>query len=184
MSNTVVEIPQELFAPAESSSFAGQLEPRTIEAGPDTYAFEQPLEWELTISNTGEGLLIDGTVTGTGATRCGRCLADMHVDIEGRIEGYYLLPGAGDPENMDDDEFARLPESNKIDLEPHIIAAVLVDVPLVPLCREDCKGLCPDCGANLNDETCDCASKRARQAKEDAEASNPFATLKNLTFDE
>ena len=57
-----------------------------------------------------------------------------------------------------------------------------MDTPFVVLCQPDCKGLCPHCGANLNRETCDCAvrAEEERVMSDD----NPFAALKNLTFDE
>ena len=183
MSETRIEIPQELFATAESSCFEGSLELDSIDLNPEVYTFDKPIHWKVTISNTGEALLVDGTATAVGATQCARCLEPIEYDLEGHVEGYYVLPGAEDPEDMDDDEFEHLPESNIIDLEPLIVAALIVDVPLVPLCSEDCKGICPDCGINLNEETCDCAAKREAQQQADEEAANPFAALKNLKFD-
>ena len=59
---------------------------------------------------------------------------------------------------------------------PLIVAALLLEVPLVPLCDDDCKGLCPQCGANLNEGPCGCSRDEA-----DVEAS-PFAALKNFDF--
>ena len=184
MSEAIIEIPKVLFATAESSYFEGTLTQESLEAGPDVYTFDEPLSWNVTISNTGEALLVDGTVSAVGATQCARCLEPIEYDLEGRIEGYYVLPGADDPEDMDDDEFERLPGNNVIDLSPLITAALLVDIPLLPLCSDDCKGICPDCGINLNEESCDCAEKRAAQQQADEEAANPFAALKDVKFDE
>ncbi len=62
-----------------------------------------------------------------------------------------------------------------IDLEPLLNAAVLLETPLMPLCRPECLGLCPTCGANLNDGPCGCAPGSAEPFRE-----NPFAVLKNL----
>ncbi|MCQ5072305.1 YceD family protein, partial [Adlercreutzia sp. DFI.6.23] len=61
-------------------------------------------------------------------------------------------------------------------LVPLILAALLLEVPLVPLCDDDCKGLCPQCGANLDEGPCGCSRDEA-----DVEAS-PFAALKNFDF--
>ena len=72
----------------------------------------------------------------------------------------------------------------EIDLVPLVQAAILVDLPLLPLCDEDCRGICQDCGVNLNKVQCGCAEKRARQDAEDAAAANPFAALAQLKFDE
>ena len=62
---------------------------------------------------------------------------------------------------MEGDEFDFLPDNRKIDLVPLIVAALLLEVPLVPLCDDDCKGLCPQCGANLNEGPCGCSRDEA-----------------------
>ena len=64
-------------------------------------------------------------------------------------------------------------------MAPLIQAALLVDLPLVPLCVDDCKGLCPRCGANLNEGSCACDSVDEQPFKE-----NPFAVLKDYDFGE
>ena len=81
---------------------------------------------------------------------------------------------------MEGDEFDLLPESNTIDLVPLITAALLVEVPLVPLCDDDCEGLCLQCGKNLNEGPCECAPA----AEDDASMKpNPFAALKDYKFE-
>lgn len=185
MDTTTIAIPQELFAPAESSSFSGTYTLPVLKAGPDLYDFAEPLTWNVAVTNTGEALLVTGTVEGVGKTACARCLDPFEVQVIGDVEGYFLLKADQQPaEDMEDDEFAVLDPSNTIDLVPLLNAAILVDLPLVPLCREDCKGLCPDCGINLNEGTCDCAAKRAAQDDADEIARNPFAALKDLQLDE
>ncbi|MEE8722493.1 MAG: DUF177 domain-containing protein [Eggerthellaceae bacterium] len=191
-----IAVPAELFAPAESSRFQGEFALGSLEAGPDTYTFDQPVAWEVDITNTGDALLVQGTARGDATTSCARCLEDVSYALEGSIEGYFLIEGErleredfgddgadGEDEDDDrlDDEFDVLPADHVIDLEPLIRAAFLVEVPGVPLCRDDCKGLCPQCGANLNDGPCGCDGGAA-QRREFEEAANPFAVLKNLSF--
>ena len=185
MQPTLIHIPPELFATAESSAYSGTLDMPEFVAGPDTYRFAQPLSWNVMVSNTGEALLVSGTVTGTGTTACGRCLEDVEVDIEGEVEGYFLLQEP-DPEDIDEDteDFEVLGEDHTIDLAPLLVAAIMVDVPLMPLCREDCAGLCPDCGANLNEEHCDCASTREEANEAFEQAKNPFSVLRELDLTE
>ena len=133
----------------------------------------------LSVANTGDAILIQGTAAGDAATQCARCLEDVTYGLEGDIEGYFLVGGeeeAETPEDMEGDEFDFLPDNRKIDLVPLIVAALLLEVPLVPLCDDDCKGLCPQCGANLNEGPCGCSRDEA-----DVEAS-PFAALKNFDF--
>ena len=100
------EVPPELFVTTESSSFAGQLALGTLEAGPDTYTFSQPVDWNVTVTNTGDALLVMGSARGTATVACARCLDDFQVDLNGEVEGYFLLSEDGPaPEDMDDDEF-------------------------------------------------------------------------------
>lgn len=184
MESIRIHVPHELFAPAESSHFEGTIEVPVLAAGPDLYSFGEPLAWQVDITNTGEALLVTGTVEGDASTSCARCLGDVALPLTGEIEGYFLLGGedAEAPEDMDDDEFEVLPEDNAIDLTALVKAALLLEVPLLPLCDDDCKGLCPTCGANLNEGACACA---APTEDPDFElARNPFAALKDLSFDE
>lgn len=178
---TTLHIPNELFAPAESSSFAGVLPLDCLQAGPDAYTFASPLAWNVVVSNTGGALLVAGNITGNGKTACARCLEPLEVAINGEVEGYFLLDAQdAEFEEGEEEEFERLGPENTIDLVPLLEAAVLMDLPLQPLCRDDCAGLCPDCGINLNIERCDCAQKRAAENEEFEAAKNPFSVLKEL----
>lgn len=177
------EVPSELFVTTESSSFAGQLNLGTLEAGPDTYRFKKPIEWNVTVTNTGDALLVMGTANAVATVPCARCLDDFDVELNGEVEGYFLLSEDGPaPEDMDDDEFDVLGADKVLDLEPLIIAALLVEAPLVPLCREDCAGLCAQCGANLNEGPCECSKHTEDDGvprMSDGRIS-PFAALKDL----
>lgn len=179
--STSIVIPQELFAPAESSSFSGTYAVPVLAAGPDLYDFAEPLSWRVDIVNTGGAMLVTGTVEGTGRTVCARCLEPFDVSVIGDIEGYFLLHEDDRPEDdMEEDEFSVLGPEKTIDLIPLIEAAILVDLPLVPLCADDCKGLCPDCGTNLNTGTCTCGEKRAEEQRSFDQAANPFSVLQGL----
>ena len=183
MDETTIHVPAELFAPAESSSFSGSFAPESLQAGPDVYTFGQPLAWSVELTNTGGALLVSGTVTGTGTTECARCLESLDVAIEGDVEGYFLLDAEeAEEEEGAGEEFDVLGPENTIDLVPLLEAAILVDLPLQPLCREDCAGICPDCGANLNEFSCECASAREAERAEFEAARNPFSVLKDFDF--
>ena len=172
MEATRIPIPSELFAPAESSHFEGTYAVPVVKAGPDLYDFAEPLAWQVDVTNTGDALLVTGTVEGEAKTSCARCVDEFSFPVTGEVEGYFLIGADREaPEDMDDDEFDVLPDDNVIDLE----------FPLVPLCDEECKGLCPTCGANLNDGPCGCAP--AEDAGDDAPP-NPFAVLKDFPFEQ
>lgn len=174
----------ELLSPAECRHYEGSFNLPVFKAGPDFYSFQEPLLWSVDLTNTGDAILVMGTVEGVASTGCARCLEEITCDFFGEVEGYYLLEEGEGPEDMEGDEFDVLPENREIDLEPLLKAALLVDAPYIPLCQDDCKGICPDCGINLNKEECDCEEKREMKEAAEAEAANPFAALKGLTFDE
>ena len=184
MESTRIQIPNELFAPAESSHFEGIYDIGRLEVGPDEYVFDGPLAWSVDVTNTGEAFLVMGTVEGRATTLCGRCLEEVSIPLSGEVNGYYLIEpeSAEDLEDMEGDEFEVLGEDEVIDLEVPIKAALLLDIPLVPLCDEECKGLCLECGSNLNEGPCGCAPK---QDEEDDGVSpdNPFSVLKGLKLD-
>ncbi len=185
MDQTTIKVPSELFAPAESSSFSGLYAPESLQAGPDTYSFSEPLSFNVVVSNTGGALLVAGTVSGSATTDCSRCLEPVEVAIDGEVEGYFLLDGqTPDADEGAEEEFDVLGPDETIDLVPLLDAAVLVDVPLQPLCRPDCAGICPDCGANLNEATCTCAEAREAANAEFEAAKNPFSILKNISFED
>lgn len=184
MESTSIKVPDELFVCAESLSFAGTYDLPELTVGPDSFAFEKPLEWEVSITNTSDALLVMGTVTGTARTECGRCLEPFSFDVDGMVEGYFLLNEDAKPEDeMEEDEFDILDPEGVIDLVPLLQAAVIVDLPLLPLCDDDCAGICQDCGMNLNEGSCECAQKREEQDRQDQEKANPFAALAALEFD-
>lgn len=180
MSDLRIHIPSELFAPAESSHFEGTFDLPVLKAGPDLYSFAAPVAWQADITNTGDALLVSGTAEAQAATSCARCLEDVALPLFGEIEGYFLIPGTQAPEDMDDDEFDVLPDDNTIDMAPLVTAALLLELPLVPLCDEACKGLCPTCGANRNEGDCGC--EPAGDGEDDVPPS-PFAALKDFPFD-
>lgn len=179
MKDLTLAVPVELLSPAAFQSFEGTYALDILKAGPDLYEIKEPLTWQVDLTNTGDAVLVTGTVEGNLTTACARCLESVTFPVVGEIEGYYLLTGEDEvPEDMEEDEFDVLPEDKKIDLASLIQAALLVEVPLIPLCKDDCQGLCPTCGVNLNTESCDCDP----EANDDTE--NPFAVLKNLKFED
>lgn len=182
MDKPIITIPDELFAAAESSSFSGTFDLDELSLGADVYHFDHPLSWNVLVSNTGGSLLVTGLVSGDAQTQCARCLDPAYYTLEGEVEGYFTIPGSEvELTEEEQEECQPLGEDHKIDLSPLLIAALSLELPTIPLCDDDCKGICPGCGANLNHEECTCD----KDAQDDEEFhQNPFAVLKNLKFDE
>ena len=106
-----------------------------------------PIELDLRLESVVEGVLVSGTASVQVRGECVRCLGEVSDQLEVDIQELYVYPGV----EQDDDLASRL-EGDLIDLEPLLRDEVVLDLPFQPLCRDDCLGLCVECGANLNDD--------------------------------
>ena len=112
---------------------------------------DAPLEIDVTLEEVSDGVVAHGTATTLWTAPCRRCLgpATAAFPVEFR-EMFAMHP---------DSEGETYPiRHNTIDLEVLAREAILLDLPLAPLCSEACRGLCPTCGADLNDGPCSCAT--------------------------
>jgi uncharacterized protein len=105
-----------------------------------------PVQLDLRLESVVEGVLVSGSVMVQVRGDCVRCLGEISDELEVDIQELYVYPGV-EPDN---DLACRL-EGDLFDLEPLLRDAVVLGLPFQPLCREDCLGLCVECGANLND---------------------------------
>ena len=115
---------------------------------------EVPPDEDLTVETTLEwvtdGLLASGTIAAPWRAECQRCLGPAAGRIDfGFRELFERQPREGESYRLGHDS---------IDLEPLVREAVLLELPLVPLCTPDCAGLCPTCGADLNQGACGCVT--------------------------
>ena len=113
---------------------------------------EQGIEGDLRIESVIEGVLVTGRVQGEAVMQCARCLNEFRQDVTLRVCELFAGPGH---EASDDVDVYQV-EGMEIDLEPMVRDAVTLALPLNPLCRKDCKGLCGTCGTDLNQGACDC----------------------------
>ncbi|HET8682702.1 MAG TPA: YceD family protein [Micromonosporaceae bacterium] len=105
---------------------------------------------DLRLESVSEGVLASGTVTGPVEGECGRCLRPVADTLVVDIQELYAYAHSTTDETTDEDEVGRL-QGELIDLEPALRDAVVLALPNHPLCRQDCPGLCPDCGVPWDD---------------------------------
>jgi uncharacterized protein len=136
-----------------------------------------PAAVHLTLTATPEGIVARGQVEATAKLECSRCLAPIDYRAEGQIEHLFVVETqqsqsagdrpdqGGDVEELEwppdgasvDDELDMSPvEDGMIDIGPLVREVLDLALPMKPLCREDCLGLCPVCGKPLNDGPCGC----------------------------
>jgi uncharacterized protein len=107
------------------------------------------LDLDLRLESVMEGVLVSGLVSAPLSGECGRCLEPVASIIEVELQELYAYPESDAP----DDEVSRL-VGDLIDLTPALRDAVVLALPLTPLCEDDCPGLCVECGARLADVDC------------------------------
>lgn len=115
-------------------------------------------------TRTNRGIMADGAFDTEVKVDCSRCLNEykcpLHIEIQ---DEYFPLTdintGTPLPVPEEPDAFT-IDEQHVLDLTESIRQGILLAMPMKPLCREDCAGLCPQCGQNLNEKTCNCASEK------------------------
>ncbi|MCW2622363.1 MAG: hypothetical protein JWL64_1965 [Frankiales bacterium] len=107
-----------------------------------------PIELDLRLESVMEGVLVTVLITGSVTGECGRCLEPLSQPLRVRFQEIYAYP---ESEIAEGDEDASLMQGDLLDLEPALRDAVVLALPLTPLCREDCEGLCAECGERLAD---------------------------------
>jgi uncharacterized protein len=117
-----------------------------------------PLRVDLQASESASGeVVVRGVVEGTLANECRRCLDPVDVPLREEVTFVYAPPDVLGGE--DDGEIRVLPPDEvELDLAEPIRDEVFLVAPAYTLCDPECKGLCPHCGADLNETTCDCGA--------------------------
>ncbi|GIG60664.1 metal-binding protein [Longispora fulva] len=108
------------------------------------------LTLELRLQSVSEGVLVSGSVTAPLEGECGRCLRPINTTTVVHLSELFAYPDSTTAETTDEDEVSRL-EGDLLDLEPTLRDTVVLALPTNPVCREDCPGLCSECGVPWDD---------------------------------
>jgi uncharacterized protein len=106
------------------------------------------LSLELRLESVMEGVLVSGTARGRAVGECVRCLGEVEQDVVVEVQELFVYPGR---EYGEDDDVHEL-VGDLIDFEPVLRDAVVPALPFQPVCRDDCPGLCSECGASLAED--------------------------------
>jgi uncharacterized protein len=108
------------------------------------------LHLDLRLESVSEGVLVSGTITGPLEGECGRCLVAINEELAVPVQELFAYENSTTDETTDDDEVGRM-QGDLIDLEPSLRDVVVLALPVNPVCREDCPGLCPECGVRWDE---------------------------------
>jgi uncharacterized protein len=104
----------------------------------------------LRLESVSEGVLVSARAAAALIGECGRCLREISDTLDVTFQQLYAYEHSTTEETTDEDEVGRM-QGDLIDLEPDLRDAMVLALPNHPLCREDCPGLCPECGAQWDD---------------------------------
>ncbi len=126
----------------------------------------QDVTIEGTLKKVGEAFYLSGRLSTEVKTICSRCLEDVTFPVRAEVLAKYL-PESKLEEMEEESEIhgndldTEFYSENKIDITQAVHDQILLEIPPVTLCRENCRGLCPKCGINLNNEACGCAREES-----------------------
>jgi len=110
------------------------------------------LKGKLNFTRVTYGILCEGVLNAEVEVECVRCLKEFYVPIVIELEDTIRLPGS----DLTLEHPVRVTEDDWVDLAPLIREYVWLEIPSKPICSVDCKGICPDCGGNINLGECVC----------------------------
>ena len=137
-------------------AMAGPLNEAGIDPGRSVVPPGGEAEIDVTLTPFEGGIDVAGTVTAPWVGICRRCAEPVEGELRIRVRERFADP----PIAAAADEEIYPIDADVIDLAPLVRDTVVLELPAAPLCREDCAGLCPQCGANLNEGACGCVAPR------------------------
>ncbi|MDZ7761022.1 MAG: DUF177 domain-containing protein [Desulfovermiculus sp.] len=117
----------------------------------------QPLVAELFVVPQSEGLFVQGQLQGRISLICDRCSESMSFGVNARFDVFETLQGKSEQEE-NADRFRQGRQGLELDLAAVLWEQFVLALPIKPLCAEDCRGICPHCGMNLNRGDCGCVN--------------------------
>ena len=145
------------------------------------FSFASPAKCSFKLSKSGKTVFVSLHVEACARSECSQCLVEFEkiIDIHNDTSLFPEEAAAEEEEGIKELDLTReeleknFYSSNSIDLTALLCEEIVLSLPLNPRCSDDCKGLCPSCGKNLNEGKCKCNGTKKE---------NPFAVLKDIKF--
>lgn len=158
----------------EGEPIEGSVSPSEFNLDMPGYSLTELIQFSGRATKNGDDILVEGKLQGVVNSECSRCLKNFKMAINLDVNVVYVpekeRPGEGS-DLIELDPNLSFYEGDTIDLLHEIKDLILVNLPIQPICHAGCKGLCPQCGADLNVSQCEC---------EHEIAVSPFAKLQDL----
>lgn len=122
-----------------------------------------PISWSGTIDRLDAGYLMRARLAYEQTLACQRCLGSVSLTVDEPVDLLMVMHERGADEEEreleEKDLGVLVVDDDEVDLQPILLEQLQLNVPMRPLCREECKGLCPTCGADLNQGECRCVNE-------------------------
>lgn len=122
-----------------------------------TYSLRSPLRVHAEKLGNGRTFFLEIRLSFSATAPCTRCLKETPLEIEGSFRYFYTSSAAEEGQNVDETVVCYPQDAVEIDLSEQIWESFILSLPEKVLCRDDCAGLCPRCGADLNEGDCGCS---------------------------
>jgi uncharacterized protein len=132
-----------------------------------------PLDVDFVVRSVGDGVLVRGRLKAEVELECRRCLSPVRHRVDDTVDMYFTEIGP-DEEEIEGEVYPLPVRGTELDLADAVREQLLLRVPDFALCREECRGFCPQCGTNLNEGECDCVPEAPP---------SPWDALKQAKFD-
>ena len=150
----MLNVEKALKQPGENLEFDLRVPAPVEEFQADQIGFSGDVALHGYMTGIGDSVALHGELTAALVSPCARCLEEARFDMKVPFDEIFVRQP--DPDHPD----AYLFEGSEVDLTDLTVANIAINLPMQFLCREDCKGLCPHCGADRNEVDCDCESKQ------------------------
>lgn len=171
------EIPEEGDLDVDFLENASELNKLLVKGKDSDFSFNSPAKGSFKLSKKGETVFVSLHIEGIAHARCSKCLSDFEqkIAISNKVD---FFPEKKEEETSELDLSSEDIEKsfyadNNIDLAKVLCEEIVLYLPFNPRCSDNCKGLCPTCGKNLNEGKCGCSGK---------DKENAFSVLKGLKF--
>ena len=136
----------------------------------DTIAYVRPVSLSGTYMLADETVIVRGIARAVIQSPCARCLKPTETEVEAELEEAFIRDTGDEALEADEDQY--MYSGHVLELDEAVRTALLLEMPSRILCKEDCRGLCCQCGADLNINECSC--------QKDLTHRNPFSALASL----
>ena len=133
------------------------LECQASEIGLSHTEWPKTVRGDFDVEKSGDQVRVKGVLAAVASLECVRCLKTFELPLRSPFDLYAERAGTGrrgDEEALERDEYMKFHDGRKLELSDAAREALLIELPMAPHCREDCRGLCPVCGADRNEEPC------------------------------